>query len=150
MTIFICGNPLLPEDNLPIRLMPELTKQFPDLDFAYLDPTENLKPENGEIYIIDTVKDIDRVMLIDNIDQIQLDRIVSLHDFDLAFNLKLLFKIGKLNKVVIFGVPDKIEDSLALEQLKQLISNSTQSLLTVIPANAGIQKKYRRKNNSNI
>ena len=124
-TIYIFGNPLLTFDSLPIKLAPELEKEFPAINFVVQDPNENLKPVRGELYIIDTVVGIDKVEVIEDLDQIQLDKIYSAHDFDLGFNLKLLQKIGELKKVVIFGIPEKIDKRDAAKQLAELIKNST-------------------------
>lgn len=120
-TIHIFGNPLLPFDNLPIKLAPKLKKRFPKIDFIIQDPNENLKPKNKELIIIDTVLDIKKVTVINGIDKIQLEKIYSAHDFDLGFNLKLLQKIGELEKITIFGIPPEINKQKAFEQLEKLI-----------------------------
>lgn len=117
--IYIFGNPLLSFDSLPIELAPELKKIFPKIKFVIKDPNENLKPEKGELYMIDTILGIKKVEVITDLDKIQLGRIYSAHDFDLGFNLKLLQKIGELKKVMIFGVPDKISKKEALKQLTE-------------------------------
>lgn len=123
-TIHIFGNPLLDFDNLPIRLAPKLQKSFPEINFIVADPSENLKPVDGELIIIDTIDKIKKVVLIDDLEQIQTEKIYSLHDFDLAFNLKLLQKIGKLEKIKIIGVPMKISAQKVLEQLYYLIKEA--------------------------
>ncbi len=121
-TIYIFGNPLLDFDNLPIRIAPELRKKFPDIDFIIQDPNENIKPSaSGELIIIDTVVGIDEVVIINNVEKLETEKIYSMHDFDLAFNLKLLKKIGKLKKITIFGVPPGLNKRIALEQLSKLI-----------------------------
>lgn len=120
-TIHIFGNPLLDLDNLPLKLLPKLQKLFPEVNLIVADPAENLKPTDGELIIIDTIEGIKKVTLIDDLARIQTGKIYSLHDFDLGFNLKLLQKIGKLNKVKIFGVPMVIKEKEALEQLEDLI-----------------------------
>ncbi len=129
-TIYVFGNPLLDFDNLPIRLAPELRKKFPDIDFIIQDPNENIKlSASGELIIIDTVMDIDEVIIINSIEQLETGKIYSMHDFDLAFNLKLLKKIGKLKKITIFGVPPKLNKRVALEQLSKLIKRNCRRLL---------------------
>lgn len=100
-----------------MRLAPKLRKLFPAINFVVADPNENLQPEGGALYIVDTVLGIKKVAVITDLDTIQLDKAYSAHDFDLGFNLKLLAKIGELNKVVIFGVPNKIGEKEALKQL---------------------------------
>ncbi len=120
-TIHIFGNPLLDFDNLPLRLAPELRKAFPGIDFVITDPNENLKPANEELIIIDTIEGIRKVTVLDDIKKIQTQKLYSLHDFDLGFNLKLLRKIGKLRKIKIIGVPMKIAIDNALAQITKEI-----------------------------
>lgn len=119
--IYIFGNPLLDFDNIPIQLAPELQKSLPDTDFIILDPNENLHPENKELVIIDTAVGIDKVKILEDIDKIELSPQYSLHDHDLGFNLKLLKKLGKLEKVTIFCVPPDINKKQALNELVDLI-----------------------------
>jgi len=128
VTIYIFGNPLLDFDNLPIKLAPELKKIFPQIDFIVMDPNENLRPENKELFIIDTAVGIDKVKVLDDIDKIELSPSYSAHDYDLGFNLKLLKKLGQLEKVTIFCVPQNIEKQQALQQLTSLIKQYTKNL----------------------
>jgi Ni,Fe-hydrogenase maturation factor len=123
-TIHIFGNPMLDFDNLPLKLAPKLKKLFPEIDFVITDPSENLKPINGELIIIDTIENIENVILIDGIAKLKTSKIYSLHDFDLAFNLKLLQKIGKLKSVKIFGVPMEGDEEEILKQLGKIIKIS--------------------------
>lgn len=129
--IYIFGNALLEFDNLPIKLMPKLQNEFPQIRFIHADPNENLNPENGELFIIDTVilqegrptssLDVGRpkneIIVFDDLDKIELSPSVSMHDLDLGFTLKLLKKIGKLNKVIIIGVPTGTNEDEAFEKI---------------------------------
>jgi Ni,Fe-hydrogenase maturation factor len=121
--IHIFGNPLLDFDNLPLKLAPKLEKLFPEIDFVITDPSENLEPIDGELIIIDTIEGIEKVTVIDDIEKLETGKIFSLHDFDLAFNLKLLQKIGKLKRVKIFGVPMDGDEKEILEQLGKIINS---------------------------
>ncbi len=125
--IYIFGNPLLSFDNLPVRLAPRLQKQFPDIDFIIQDPNENLKPEKKELTIIDTVLGLKKITIFNDLNKIQLDKIYSAHDFDLGFNLKLLQKIGKLEKITIFGMPPDIDEQTAFKQLTTLLKSNLSS-----------------------
>lgn len=120
-TIYIFGNEILEFDNLPILLKPELEKSFPDYSFIVADPNENLKPINKELVIIDSVVDIEKVTIFTDVEKIENTPKYSMHDFDLGFNLKLLKKIGKLEKVIIYGVPMKIKKQVAFKQLVFLL-----------------------------
>jgi len=123
-TIYVFGNELLDFDNLPIRLVPKLKKLFPAVDFIIQDPNENIKlPKNGELIIIDTVVGIEKVEVINDIEKLETEKIYSMHDFDLAFNLKLLKKIGQLKKLTIFGVPPDYSEERALKELKKQLTS---------------------------
>jgi Ni,Fe-hydrogenase maturation factor len=118
--IYVFGNPLVKEDSLPLRLIDKLKKEFPSLQFKEFDTVEDLELEK-ELNIIDTVKGINKVELIEDIDKIITDKIYSLHDFDLGYNLKLLKKMKMIDKVRIFGIPMKINEKEAFEQLRKVI-----------------------------
>lgn len=120
--VYIFGNPLLKEDSLPLKMVKDLQKEFPSIGFIIKDPNENLWPNNGELVIIDTATGIEKVEMIDDILKVQTEKTpYSLHDFDLALNLKLLEKIGKLRKVTIFVVPQRTTKKDALDQLVKSI-----------------------------
>lgn len=118
--IYVFGNPLVKEDSLPLRLIDKLKKEFPSLQFKEFDTVEDLELEK-ELNIIDTVKGIKKVELIEDIDKIITEKIYSLHDFDLGYNLKLLKKMKMIDKVRIFGIPIKISEEEAFEQLCKVI-----------------------------
>jgi Ni,Fe-hydrogenase maturation factor len=114
-TIYIFGNPLIKEDSLPLKLIDKLKKEFPSLRFKEFDTVEDL--EGRELNIIDTVKGIRKVKLIEDIDKIITDKIYSMHDFDLGYNLKLWKKMKMIDKVRIFGIPMKMDEEKVFEQL---------------------------------
>ena len=122
--IYIFGNPLLPFDSLPIKLAPRLQTVLPQFEFAIADPNENLKPVDKELVIIDTIEGISEVVVVDDIDKIQIAPLYSLHDFDLGFNLKLLKKIGELDRVKIIGVPMEGDEDKIINQLLKKIKET--------------------------
>jgi Ni,Fe-hydrogenase maturation factor len=123
ITIYVFGNPLLEFDNLPLKMLPKLRRKFPKINFIEADPNENLKPINGKLIIIDTIADIDKVILFDDINKIQTVNPYTLHDLDLGLNLKLLYKIGKIKKAVVFGLPPEGNEKIIFIQLNKLINN---------------------------
>jgi len=127
-TIYIFGNPLLEYDNLPILFKPALEEKFPDIEFIIQDPNENLHPEDKALTIIDTVEGIEKIEIITKIEQIQTAQTCSVHDFDLGMNLKLLQKLGMLEKITIFGVPMDGDKNILLGELIEKIYSSDNSV----------------------
>ena len=111
------------KDSLPIRLIGRLRSLFPDIDFVEFDPNENLEKEGRNPTIIDTIEGIDHVVLFTSIEKIKTQRIYSMHDYDLGYNLKLLKKLGYIDSVKIIGVPMKMKEADALKELSAAISN---------------------------
>jgi Ni,Fe-hydrogenase maturation factor len=123
-TVLVFGNILLEQDSLPVKLLPKLKKEFPEIEFKEFDSVEDLQSEGRNLLIIDSVKGIKKVQLITKIDSIVTEKIYSLHDFDLGQSLKLLKKMNMIDDVKIFGVPMKIKQNEALIQLKKLIKST--------------------------
>ncbi|MDE1865048.1 MAG: hypothetical protein KGH94_00195 [Candidatus Micrarchaeota archaeon] len=120
----VFGNPMLRIDSMPIRLMPDLRKRFPQFEFVEFDPNENLEREGRTLEIIDSVEGIDKVTLITDIDSIQPSPVVSMHDFDLGYSLRLLKKLKLIDSVRIFGVPMGMKKAEAFRQLSKIIAAS--------------------------
>ena len=107
--IYIFGNALLPEDSLPLQLLPDLRKSFPNIEFIHSDPNEDFPPEGEKNpVIIDAVAGINEPMIIDVSDLKSIEKTpVSPHDYDLLFHLLLLKKLNKINNAVIYGLPQR-------------------------------------------
>ncbi len=129
MKILISGNPLIDEDNLAIKILPELKKIFPEIVFREFDPNENLEDLEGNITILDVAKGINDVRLIKDLDKIEESDTYSLHDFDLGFNLKLLKKIGRLDKIRIIAIPYNISEKQALNQVQLILRKLVAQLM---------------------
>jgi hypothetical protein len=117
--VYIVGNPAVRRDNVPFRILPQLRRVFPSVDFREADPNENFVPEEGSI-IIDSVEGIDAVQSFDSLDDFAAHHTVSGHDYDLAFHLRVLQKLHKINSVTILGVPVRGTDKIIHEVRKAL------------------------------
>lgn len=121
MKIYIFGNPLVKEDSLPLKLLPDLVKRFPQITFQIADPNENF-PSEGEkdLIILDTVINIKEPLLLDlgNFDN-QKGTPISPHDYDLLMHLLLLKKLKKINRVKIIGIP---KQKTSFSEIVKLIS----------------------------
>ena len=131
MKILVFGNELVKEDSLAVKLIPRLKEQFPDIEFKHIDPCENLEAEieKGKLGILDVVQGIKKVIVIKDIEQIKQDKIYSMHDFDLAFNLKILHKVGKLREVEIIGIPQDIGEEDAFSQIQLILRKCVAQLI---------------------
>ena len=120
-TIYIVGNEAVEEDSLPVRLLPKLAKSFPGIDFVQFDPTESISDKN--LILIDTIANVEEVVVVSDIDSIEQNRSYSLHDFDLGLSLKIMKKLGKTGDVTIIGVPPDMDEEKAVVEMGSIISN---------------------------
>ncbi|MBW2972587.1 hypothetical protein KY359_06125 [Candidatus Woesearchaeota archaeon] len=103
------GNPYLNEDNLALHVADSIIEdRIKGVEvIKCLSPEEVLNYTDRDFVILDVVKDLEAVTIIDDIDRLKAGGMVSLHDFDLGFFLKLMKETGKLEKVRIIGIPQK-------------------------------------------
>ena len=73
--------------------------------------------------ILDVAEGIKEVVVLgfDDIDKLENDKVFSMHDFDLAYNLKLLKKMELLDDIKIIAIPNKMDEGEALSQIKNFI-----------------------------
>ena len=115
MIVYVFGNPDLPADSLPLRILPELQKRFPQVQFEAKDPNEEWDvPE--ELIVIDTAEGINEVTVFDDLARFAAVPHVTMHDFDALTNLRYLQKLGKLKKIKIIGVPGVMNETGALQK----------------------------------
>ncbi len=112
MKVYVFGNIDTPLDDIAILTAKKFENKIPNVSFVYVKPNEDV-PFVGEkrVVILDTVRGIDKVEFItdNDLDKLSLSPRGSVHDFDLAFQLKYLKKLGKLGEVSIIGIPQQGE-----------------------------------------
>lgn len=113
MRFFVFGNKDFQFDSLPLRILPELKRIFPEVQFEIKDPNEEFEIPEGSA-VIDTVSGIKKVKVFNNLSSFSGHPHVSLHDFDLYSHLRLLEKLGKLKKIKIIGIPPTMSEKEAL------------------------------------
>jgi len=125
--IYVFGNKDLDIDNIAIKVSDEINHYFSEIIFQIQDPNDDFLPDEKEIVILDAAKGIDKITTFNNLDLLLVSPRVTLHDFDIAFNLKLLKKIGRIEKVTIIAIPaDKTVDEIyqdLINVIKTLIIN---------------------------
>lgn len=119
--LYIFGNPLLEEDSLAIKLAEKLQKEklFPDMNFIYLDGTEEINESN--LLMLDVAKNIKDIRIITNLDKLYSDKFYTMHDADISLFLKLMQKVGKIRDVKIIAVPFDMDEKKAYEGLKKIL-----------------------------
>ena len=118
--IFVFGNVDLPEDSLPLKILPELQKRFPEIQFEIKDPNEEWETEE-EIIVLDTAVGIKEITVFDNLEKFSKVPRVGMHDFDALTNLRYLWKLGKIKKIKIIGVPQNFEGSRAIQEMSNIL-----------------------------
>jgi Ni,Fe-hydrogenase maturation factor len=118
------GNPYLKEDNLALELADILIKEkIKGIEIVKcISPEEVMDYLDKDFYILDVVKGLKEVKMIDDINMLQSGKMVSLHDFDLGFFLKLMKETGKIDKVKIICIPQEGDvEKIKEEVIKILI-----------------------------
>ncbi len=131
MRVYVFGNEDVPEDRRAIEVAVELESATEDISLVFVKPNEDVPfVDESFVVILDTVFGIREVTLIEG-DEI--DRLIppprgSVHDFDLAFQLKYLMKLGKLGRVTVVGIPQEGEvDYLRIQSiLRKLVAQDMQ------------------------
>lgn len=104
MKISVFGNQDLEEDNAAIKLIPELKKKYPRAEIKIEDPSGGLEPSDDWL-IVDACQGIDKITEFEDLDRFESLRRVSVHDYEVITELKLLKKLGKIKKLKILAVP---------------------------------------------
>jgi Ni,Fe-hydrogenase maturation factor len=119
--VLVFGNPLVREDSLALRILPRLRKQFPSVEFVELDAVEELTEYGQHLIILDVAKGVEKPAIITDLKDLELDRVLTMHGFDLAWNLKILETAGQVKSVKIIALPYNMDEPKALDAAAKLI-----------------------------
>ena len=120
MEIVVFGNPSLSIDNLAIKVGKELQKTGIKV-LHRENPIELADLSLDECVILDVAEGIDEPRIIENVDRLVLGRLCSLHDFDMAYMLKLLKELGTLGTLRIIALPQHGEAEALLPKVEELL-----------------------------
>jgi len=81
------------------------------------------------LIILDAVKGISEANLITDLEQLKSENVVSMHDFGLSLNLKLIDKLGLLDSVMIFGIPYGLGEDETLAQIQLIFKKCAAQLM---------------------
>ena len=131
MNVYVFGNDGVPEDRAALEVSRALAGDVPGVSFVFVDPNEDVPfADGGSVVILDTVQGIEGVALISggDVDSLVLPGRGTVHDFDLAFQLKYLKKLGRLGEVFVVGVPQegKVDYLRVRSILRKLVAQDMQ------------------------
>src|SRR5215212_2173516 len=108
MKVYVFGNKDAPGDEGAIEVAEELEGTVDGVSFVFVGPNEDVPFVDEErVVVLDVVHGMREVALIsgDDIDRFAPPPRGTVHDFDLAFQLKYLKKIGRLGEVYVVAIP---------------------------------------------
>lgn len=102
MVVLVFGNP---DSKLDDRVF-EVIKKFQNINFEIININGDL-PVSKNLIILDTVVNIKNITVFTekDLNRLTLSPRTTAHDYDLGFQLHYLYKIGKLKKITIIGIP---------------------------------------------
>ena len=131
MRVYVFGNEYVAEDRRAIKVARELEGTLDGVSFVFVDPNADLPfVDEQHVVILDTLRGTRSVVLVegDGIEGLLLPPSGSVHDFDLAFQLRYLKKLGRVGDVTIVGVPQEGEvDHLRIKSIfRKLVAQDMQ------------------------
>ena len=121
-TVLCFGNEFIKEDSLAKEIADELF--IKNVRFVKCDNlSEILEYREENLYILDVAEGIDEVKVIEDIDNINTRNIISLHDFDLGYFLRLMKENGKIKKIRVIAIPFGFDKDKAKEELRKVFSD---------------------------
>ena len=131
MRVYVFGNEYVAEDRRAIEVARELEGTLDGISFVFVDPNADLPfMDEKHVVILDSVQGARSVVLLegDGIDELSLPPRGSVHDSDLAFQLRYLKKLGRVGSVTIVGVPQEGEvDHLRIRSIfRKLVAQDMQ------------------------
>lgn len=122
MKLLLFGNSAVPGDALALKVGARLAADDGHEALHLEDPLRLLDLKLDEYVILDVAEGTAEVRLIEDTDRLSLGRLCSLHDFDMAYFLKLLKIMGKAERVRIIAIPMNMEEEAATEAVRKLLS----------------------------
>ena len=129
MNVYVFGNEYVAEDIKAIEVARELQNTVEGVSLFFVNPNEDVPfADEPRVVILDTIQGIQDVALIegDAIDGLLLSPRGSVHDFDLAFQLRYLKKLGKLGTVIVIPQEGEVDHLLIKSIFRKLVAQDMQ------------------------
>lgn len=119
MKYVLCfGNSYIESDGLVVNLVEDFKVEGCEF-ICCRSPEEILNYADKDFVLLDVAKGINSITLIDDVNKLNFKSMVSIHDFDLNFFLKLYDKLDK--KVRIIAVPVGYDVEKLKKEIKKFI-----------------------------
>ena len=131
MQIYVFGNKDAPGDVGAIEVAEGVGGAVDGVSFVFVGPNEDVPFVDEErVVVLDVVHGMREVALIsgNDIDRFAPPPRTTVHDFDLAFQLRYLKKIGRLGEVCVLGIPKEgeVDYSRVISILRKLVAQDMQ------------------------
>ncbi len=122
-TVLCFGNEYVKEDALAKELADEL--KIKGVTFLKCDSFDQvLDYPNNDLFILDVAKGIKKLTVVQDIDKLNTNNIISLHDFDLGYFLKLMKETGKITTITLLALPIGYNKKKAKEEIEEYFASS--------------------------
>mgnify|MGYP001590163886 CR=1 FL=1 len=116
-TVYVFGNEHISQDNFALQVAKKIRKR----KIRHCYSPEEIFEDNKPAVIIDVVKGAKKPLLIDDVSALKTRKILSMHDFDLAFFIRLMEEMGINKKIRIIGVPERGDAAKAAKEVLKWI-----------------------------
>jgi Ni,Fe-hydrogenase maturation factor len=116
LKIFVYGNPLLKGDSKALRVSKKISIQ--GVTFREMDTSEDFDTQTP---VIMDVANTEKVKIVTDESQLKHPKLYSMHDFDLAFQIKIMKKAGLIKSFTIIALPEKLSEEKTLKQTIEAI-----------------------------
>ena len=129
MKLLIFGNPVYEPDSLALQVGTILSDEYETehlgTPFDLLDRLDKEPAFLKGMVILDTAFGIPEPVLLKDLSKVKHVRFGSLHDFDMAFFLKMLESIGKVVPPPILAIPGEMAPGDAAQKARSLLAEFT-------------------------
>lgn len=108
MKVYVFGNQDHEIDSVALNVSRALQNDYPQVQFISIQPNEDLPFADGQdVILMDAIQGINEESLfrLNDLNHLIGSLRLTVHDYDLGFQLKYLQKLGKLGEVQIIGLP---------------------------------------------
>ena len=127
--VLVFGNPIAKIDSAAVKIAEKLAAEknslLENIEFVRFDTSEDLEKEGRNLVIMDAVVGLSTPRLVELFELELPENPLSVHGFDLIWNLMLLKKIGRLDKATIIGVPARKPVKESLPKTRRLLEKIT-------------------------